>query len=44
LQSSTTSSGGPPRPAAFRRSAVAMNPAHSLSSNVVFPRFQLRHD
>jgi hypothetical protein len=37
LQSSTTSSGGPPRPVAFRRSAVAMNPAHSRSSSVVFP-------
>jgi hypothetical protein len=27
-------------PAAWRRNAVAMSPAHSLSSKVVFPRFR----
>jgi len=37
LQSSTTSSGSLPCPAACRRSAVAMNPAHSRSSSVVLP-------
>ena len=37
LQSSTTSSGGAPRPAACRRSPVAMNAVHSRSSRVVLP-------
>ena len=37
LQSSTTSSGGSPVPAACLRSPAAMNPAQSRSSKVVLP-------